>query len=97
MKPEEITKAIIGSITAGTLAAVTAAADNHIMLSEWITIFLAFITTFGAVWGVPNALTRQQLDDAKRKLIDNGEVTAVTPPSVWPSSTTSTAQYPVVK
>ena len=52
LKP--IAKAIVGGLTAGAAAGVTAALDERISMGEWWAIALAFLTGLGVVYAVPN-------------------------------------------
>lgn len=47
-------KAITGALVAGLTAIGTALTDNAVTPGEWVTVALAAVAAFGAVWAVPN-------------------------------------------
>jgi hypothetical protein len=69
MKVSSAWKAVVGGVSAGAAAAVTAVQDGRITVAEVITIVVAVLGSAGVTWLVPN---RQQ----------QPAVTAAEPPHV---------------
>ncbi|MGW4886894.1 hypothetical protein [Streptomyces murinus] len=54
MKVSSVWKAIVGGISAGAAAAVTAVQDGRITVAEAVTIVVAVLGSAGVTWLVPN-------------------------------------------
>lgn len=52
--PSEIAKAIVGAVLAALTALGTAVMDEKVTTGEWVGVAIAFVATFGAVFGVQN-------------------------------------------
>ncbi|MFF8034933.1 hypothetical protein [Streptomyces sp. NPDC016626] len=54
MRISSIAKSIVGGLSAGAAAAVTAVQDDVVTTGEGVTIALAVLTAWGITWAVPN-------------------------------------------
>lgn len=54
MKISNTAKAIVGGLSAGAAAAVTAVQDNVVTTGEGVTIVLAVLGAWGITYAVPN-------------------------------------------
>ncbi|XTZ16423.1 hypothetical protein ACQSSU_03200 [Micromonospora echinospora] len=54
MKWKPYAKALTGAAVAGLTALGTALTDDRVTNAEWVTVALAAVAAFGAVWAVPN-------------------------------------------
>jgi hypothetical protein len=52
---KSVAKAIAGAATAFGAAFATAYTDQAISSGEWVTIVVATIAAFAAVWAIPNS------------------------------------------
>lgn len=54
MKISKVWKAVVGGLSAGAAAAVTALQDGTLTTAEGVTIVLAVLGAYGVTWAVPN-------------------------------------------
>jgi len=54
MKISKTWKAVVGGLSAGAAATVTAIQDGTVTAAEGITIVLAVLGAYGVTWAVPN-------------------------------------------
>lgn len=58
MKVSSMWKSVVGGVSAGAAAAVTAVQDGRITVAEMVTIVIAVLGSAGITWAVPNRETK---------------------------------------
>ena len=58
-RPTEDAKAIVGALVAAFSAAIPVV-DDGLTTGEWLTVAVAGLLAFGAVWAVPNSTADDQ-------------------------------------
>lgn len=69
MTLREQAKAVTGGVLAGLGALLTAVVDSSVSLPEWVTVAIATVGAYGAVWGI-----RQPVSLASLPALSSGEL-----------------------